>query len=59
MLRFKTERKITKKIFKTFSKKNEKNIQNKEYIELLKPKKINKTLVFYILIQKLLNNREN
>lgn len=38
MLRFKTERKITKKIFKTFSKKR-KNIQNKEYIELLKPKK--------------------
>lgn len=58
MLRFKTERKITKKIFKTFSKKR-KNIQNKEYIELLKPKKKNKTLVFHILIQKLLNNREN
>lgn len=39
MLRFKTERKITKKYLKLFQKKNEKNIQNKEYIELLKPKK--------------------
>lgn len=38
MLRFKTERKITKKYLKLFQK-NEKNIQNKEYIELLKPKK--------------------
>lgn len=46
MLRFKTERKITKKYLKLFQK-TKKKYSKKEQIELLKPKKIYNTSVPY------------